>query len=953
MQADDKFTDIRALENERIGAHRPLRLRLGTAPAAHGQKLIPQRVFGSESICGGLDYRVLCISRHDPMPLKDFIGQPIAIDFVTDRGNLRSVCGIVTEASAGDCDGAMSSYQLLLRDGLHIMEKRRNTRVFQQRSDIDVVTQLLDEWCGANGALQSGFEYEFASNFDIITYPKRDFIMQHNESDAAFVRRLLKRCGVAWFFKPGHSRYRSKDARPSPNAVHTLVLFNRADALAQNAAGAVRYHGERATEQRDTLTSWSAVRSLQAGSTTRHYWDSDKIRARTQLGTWTPCQNDQGRQGKEVAAGLDDYLVLPQRSAINCDDLQRLGELAVRQHDYASKCFHAEGNVRDLCAGEYFALQRHPEIDKHPALEREFVVTDLQLAAQNNLPPELTRRAERLFARNRWLHQDSLAALASQSEFARQIDDGPLRLHIQITAVRRGIAIVPAYHPASDLPATPIQSAVVVGPPGRQVYCDAQGRVQVRFPATRAPDHKRGGASDDCGDSAWIRVASNWAGSGPGGSRQCGALGLPRVGSEVLLAFAGGDPDQPIIIGQLYNRLAAPVSLTKCGDSVQKHYLSGLKSLEIDGRRGNQLRFDDATGRIAAQLASDHGASQLNLGWLKRDGHDRYDDARGEGAELRSDEQLALRGGKGILLSAWKRLDAGGKQMDRSECLALMEDCLGLFRSLGKYAAQQQALAIDDAAQAGLHDELKTWEAGSNTEQQGSGGGAPAIAITAPAGISFATSKSIISYACGNIDSVAQQHMQLTAGQRYNLNAGKGISLFAHADGIRAIAHHGPLLLQSQHDDTTINAGKNLRLTAGDGKLSGMADEIVLIARDGSFIRIGDGITIGSKSALHFNAPSFVFNDPQTMQIDLPVFGTGQADQKFVFEYDDAASANADTGTAAATAEPELAPQQEFEVKLGDGSDARGNSDQQGATDVLLRDAMHLAQVTLFNRKDQ
>src|SRR5690606_20712048 len=93
------------------------------------------------------------------------------------------------------------------------------------------------------------------------------------------------------------------------------------------------------------------------------------------------------------------------------------------------------------------------------------------------------------------------------------------------------------------------QSAVVSGPPGEEIHCDAQGRVQVRFHwerETRDPAHSQ----------AWLRVASGWAGD------QYGALLMPRVGMEVLVGFLDGDPDRPLIIGCLYHRAhEAPYAL--------------------------------------------------------------------------------------------------------------------------------------------------------------------------------------------------------------------------------------------------------------------------------------------------------------------------------------------------------------------------------------------------------
>ncbi|MBB5606789.1 MULTISPECIES: type VI secretion system Vgr family protein [unclassified Janthinobacterium] len=919
-----------------FGANRPLRLRLAASPALPAGLLIPQRIAGSEAVCGGIEYRALCFSNQANLPLNALIALPAALDIVTDQGQLRSICGIVTQASAGDNDGALASYQLVLTDAFSIMEKRINTRVFRRQTDIDIVKILLDEWIRSNTVLAHAFDYVFADFFDMQTYPQREFVMQHNESDTAFVRRLLKRSGVAWFF-------RAADGQTSPHAepAHTLVLFNHADSLRQSKAGTVRYHADRATEERDTLTSWSEVRKLQPGTVSRHSWNAEHPRARPFMSAEATGQARQGMHGNAIAASLDDYLVLPPCAARNHDALCRLGELAMQRHDYESNCFHAKGSVRDLCAGEFFSLTEHPDIDALPGTERDFVVTSLRVAAQNNLPRELAARVARLFMRNRWLTEGETQ---SQRELAAGVDAGPLRMQIELTAVRRGVAIVPAYDPRADLPAVTMQSGVVVGPANEEVYCDAHGRVKVRFPATRPIDHQHAsgaGASDTDADSAWVRVASSWAGNGPGSAQQCGYLGLPRVGSEVLLDFLGGDPDRPMIVGQLYNHSAQPIALSRAGELPGNRYLSGIKSREIKGTRANQLRFDDTQGQINAQLASEHGTSQLNLGWLTQDRRNGSGEARGEGAELRTDEQLALRAGKGMLISAWKRVNGDGGHLSRSEYLGLMENCLQLFRSLGKYAAAHQALDNDEAPQQALQQSLKSWEGGSNTEPRAEPGGAPVIAVTAPAGISFASSKAIISYAAGSIDTVAQQHWQAVAGQRYSVNAGKGISLFAHADGIRAIAHHGKFLLQSQHDDMDLNAGKSLKLTASDGKLTAMADEIVLISKHGAFIRIGDGITFGSKSPLKFNAPNFVFNDPQSMEVQLPAFSDGKADQQFMFQYEGDDSQ-----------EPQLAPQAHFDVKLGDGSSASGRSDGAGKTDVLERAAMHLAGIEVFNNKD-
>ena len=930
MESDNDFFSFMNQVKELVTSTRPLRLRLDLPSGVNDDMLLPQRVYGSESVCGGIEYRVLCVSSQVRIPLKKLIAAPAALDIVTDRGNLRSICGIVTEAASGDSDGGLASYQLVLRDALAILEKRSNTRVFLRTTEVEVVKSLLNEWRQRIPSLGAGFCVETDEIFDLREYPRREFIMQHNESDAAFIRRLLKRRGIGWYI-------RSKQNGAYP--CHSLVLFNDVVSLNQNAAGTIRYHRDNATEQRDTITSWSAVRSLQPGSVSRHSWDYLNPLGTGFMSMQTTSNVDQGVNGNEIAATLDDYFVMPPHAGHDNEDLLNLGKLRMKRHDYESKCFHGEGSVRDLCAGEYFTLTGHPEIDYHPDQERDFVVTALQLTAQNNLPKSLATRVERLFARNRWMQDGSQQW---QRDLAEQVASGPMRVHIQFTAVRLGIPIVPAYDPRVDLPQVQMQSAMVVGPDSEEVHCDEMGRVKIRFPATREEDHVAAcgnGASDTEMDSAWVRVASNWAGNGPGATDQCGTLGLPRIGSEVLVAFLGGDPDKPVIVGQLYNAQARPIALSSAGGLPGNRYLSGIKSREVKGGRANQLRLDDTNGQISAQLASDHGDSQLNLGFLTQPRVDGVGEPRGEGAELYSSAQIAIRAAKGLFLSAWQYLNGQNKQMARDELKDLMADCAELSKSLGDCAAEHQGKELDHEAQQQLMDAISAWENGSSTEPDASDGGAPAIAISAPEGIGISTPKAVVSYAGTNVDTVAQKNLQMSAGQSAIFNAGKGISLFAQGDGIDVIANQGKILLQSQSDETELNAAKDMKLTATEGKVIAMAKEIVLVAEDGSFIKIGGGITLGSNGTITHHGASFPFKGPSTMAAQLPKFDSGKTDLKFQARY----YAHKGGGIPA--------PDVDIVTDVSDGTKVEERSDAKGETKLIARNGMQAASAQAFKNK--
>jgi type VI secretion system secreted protein VgrG len=83
-------------------AKRPIRLRLSQEQHVLDDVLLVKRVTGSETLCGGLEYRLLCISTRAYLPLKEFIALPVEVQFVTDRGDLRAVGGIVAQAAADE-----------------------------------------------------------------------------------------------------------------------------------------------------------------------------------------------------------------------------------------------------------------------------------------------------------------------------------------------------------------------------------------------------------------------------------------------------------------------------------------------------------------------------------------------------------------------------------------------------------------------------------------------------------------------------------------------------------------------------------------------------------------------------------------------------------------------------------------------------------------------------------
>lgn len=168
-------------------ADRPIRLRLAGRHGPLEGVLLVQRLDIAERLCEGLTGHLTCLSTRVDLPLQTFIGLPVEVQLVTDRGGLRRICMIVTEARAGQSDGGLATFQLTGRDAFALLQRRVNSRIFLDRSVIDIARIVLDEHCRRLPALARCFEYDFLA-LDESAYPRRACTFQLDESDADFLR---------------------------------------------------------------------------------------------------------------------------------------------------------------------------------------------------------------------------------------------------------------------------------------------------------------------------------------------------------------------------------------------------------------------------------------------------------------------------------------------------------------------------------------------------------------------------------------------------------------------------------------------------------------------------------------------------------------------------------------------------------------------------------------------
>lgn len=128
---------------------------------------------------------------------------------------------------------------------------------------------------------------------------------------------------------------------------------------------------------------------------------------------------------------------------------------------------------------------------------------------------------------------------------------------------------------------------VIVGVVTNNQDPDDLCRVKVKFP----------GICDD-DESNWARVVTFMGGP------ERGALFLPEVEDEVLVAFEGGDINKPYVIGSLWNGMDKPPENNSSGEN----NLRMIKS-----RSGHIIQLDDSDGAEKIHIIDSSGENSITI----------------------------------------------------------------------------------------------------------------------------------------------------------------------------------------------------------------------------------------------------------------------------------------------------------------------------------------------------
>lgn len=538
-----------------------------SAPAGPFSHLRVVAFSGREAISALYRYTLVLYAREPAQPVDpdDIVGQRATLRILTQtEPQVRYVHGIITEAEEIGSAPYGMLYQVTLEPPLVRMAHRTRSRIFLEKTTRQILeTVLLGEPLMSAGdapfetgdALDGPFipaAEQFALRVldlrritDVATRP---YCVQYNESDLAFLSRLLEEEGLRYHFENSESTCllilsdNDKGALwPSPFLPIGPELLGRA------------------------LTSIQLGRRLRASkvSHTDYNWKKPALAMAVNV----PSKGAGGDLFEATYPGL--YPDAPDQGKPLAD--ARLGRLQseARYALLTSSC-------RALSAGSVLAVE-HPT-DRY---DGEYLVTSLDVRGESlgELPPgspvalsgvPYTARIE--------------CARRGKSGSPTESSFRPARITLKPRIVGSQTAFVTAE------PATQGAEIHVGGPPGAEIGC-----VRVKFHWDLETERH---AKEPT--SCWLRVSQTFAGAGEGG------VWHPRVGTEVVVEFLDGDPDRPMATGRVYNGKNRPPAAGSGAPTV-----STFKSMSSPGGGVyNELMFDDAAGseQVKVHAGKDYNA---------------------------------------------------------------------------------------------------------------------------------------------------------------------------------------------------------------------------------------------------------------------------------------------------------------------------------------------------------
>ncbi|MFQ5561921.1 MAG: type VI secretion system Vgr family protein [Nitrospinota bacterium] len=294
-------------------------------------------------------------------------------------------------------------------------------------------------------------ENGFSDFEDLLTEEYREWenCVQYAETDFNFVSRLMEQEGISYYFTQEADK-------------HTLVLSDSYNAhQSKEGYEIVPFFPPDSTaiRERDHISAWSTSRQVQPGVYVHNDFDFKKPKKVLESKTSTP---------RKHAASDYEIFFYPGEYTEKADG-ENYSKVRLQELQARFETFEGSGNVQGLSAGCLFELENLPREDQNG----EYLVTSIHYKLESD----------------RFGSGETAGGATFQCQFS-------------------SISSKESFRPGKQTPKPKVQglqTAIVVGKAGEEIWTDEFGRVKVQF------HWDRYGNSDE-NSSCWVRVAQVWAG---------------------------------------------------------------------------------------------------------------------------------------------------------------------------------------------------------------------------------------------------------------------------------------------------------------------------------------------------------------------------------------------------------------------------------------------------------
>jgi type VI secretion system secreted protein VgrG len=369
---------------------------------------------GSESLSTLFDFEVQLVSGSSSLDLNSALGTSLTLQIQPQAGALRYLDGQIVNFEFGGRETVTSRsyiYTATVRPSLWYLTRSVNCRIFQEKSVVDIVQEVFAAY---------GFP---VSNRLSAAYRQWGFCTQFQETDFAFVSRLMEQEGIYYYFTHQMGQ-------------HTLVLaddMSAHDALPDYATLPYLAPDQIALPEAEGVDRWKSRDHVTTGRYVVDDYDFRKPKANLQSQQANPLHDEHGSY----------EMYNWQLGYVNGDEGDHYSRIRLEETQSGSETAHGHTTIRAIAPGYLFTLAGCPcAVDN-----REYLIVGVQYLFQSG--------------------GDASGSSTSRYDFAFLAQPTSLPWRAPST---------------TPLPkATGPQTAVVVGPAGETIWTDQLGRVKLQF----------------------------------------------------------------------------------------------------------------------------------------------------------------------------------------------------------------------------------------------------------------------------------------------------------------------------------------------------------------------------------------------------------------------------------------------------------------------------------------